>query len=647
MDEILKKLEGIEDRIGGIEGRLSSLESRGSISPAILQTRELPSAPPLPPLYSYSQDNNPFVPPVLGNPTPKGESDSQELKPTGGFESYFGKWILGVVGIVSILFGVGYFLQYAFEKDWITPAGRVMIGLGGGVLFVVLGELVRKSQEKYSYMLSSAGLGLLYLSTYAAYGYYGLVSAGTSFLFMTAVTAFGVVLSLWTNSMILASLTTAMGFLVPYLFGLKAASDLGYFIYTLSLNIGILSVAFFKKWRQLTALGFIGTILHFTSWHSLYYTEEKLAIAIYALVVFYLIYLAVSIFNKFIAGEKSDRDDLIMLTLNPAWFFAQLYYLLQPGGDTKLALVAVGMSAVYIAIAYAFKVYRNDDQTFALFLGAIGAVFLTIAIPLQFEQNTIAIAWAVEAVLIAILGAVTRNDGMKKASLVIFAIALCRFFIFDNFGSSQDLSTWIPIFNKTFFTYLILIFSGTIIAYLFGQLMGEEYRSDVRVVAILWTVVNLLIFTSITGEIGRYFDKAHFNLSNQISEEMKRLPPPDPLSQNNPSYEYNYPQETLNTNAEYTAISNQKNASISVFWMFYAIVLVAIGIVLQYSFLRKSALILFGITIIKVFLFDLSGLETPYRIFSFMVLGVILLTVSYLYFRHQKNIEKDMSQVVN
>ncbi len=42
------------------------------------------------------------------------------------------------------------------------------------------------------------------------------------------------------------------------------------------------------------------------------------------------------------------------------------------------------------------------------------------------------------------------------------------------------------------------------------------------------------------------------------------------------------------------------------------------------------SIVVFGVTILKIFFYDLSYFETLYRIFSFVGLGVILLTVSYL-----------------
>ena len=696
MDEILKKLESIENKIGNFDSRLGKVEALSiATSQRVLASKEqtttqtiaqqpitteptnlpmqiispkltemglpimvAPIKSTLPPPPAYRSSNQP----AQGAPSPQADLGGQKIsvqkdlytKVGSGFEAYFGQWILGIVGLISVILGVSFFLKYAFDNNLIPVTARVLLGLSGGVFFVILGEYIRKTQKKYSYILTSTGLGLLYLSTYAAYGFYNLIGPTTSFMFMTAVTIFGAILAILNDSMTLASLTATMGFFVPYLFGLQAAGDLGYFVYTLSLNIGILAISFFKKWRQLTFIGFIGTILHYSSWYGMYYDKGKLAIAIYALVVFYLIYLATNIANTFIKGEKSDRDDLIMLTLAPAWFFTNLYLLLQPGANTTLAFVAVGMSALYIVLAYVYKTLKTSDQNFSLFLGSIAAIFLTIAIPLKFDKEAITIGWAVEAVVIAILGLITGNDGMKRASIGIFAISLVRFFLWSG---PVDLTIWSPILNWRFFTYLILIFTGTIIAYLFGHLMarlpapavadnggqGEEYRSDAKTLAVLWTIVNALIFFSVTGEIMTYFDKQTFDLTNSITEQMKTLPPPNPLDQTTAIYgnaynNYGQRDSLFHENTQRATIENKRNAGVSIFWTLYAIALLSIGIALKNSFVRKSALVLIGITIIKVFTYDLSWVQAPYNMILFGVFGIILLSASYLYFRHEKSI---------
>lgn len=73
------------------------------------------------------------------------------------------------------------------------------------------------------------------------------------------------------------------------------------------------------------------------------------------------------------------------------------------------------------------------------------------------------------------------------------------------------------------------------------------------------------------------------------------------------------------------------HVALSVFWGLSAIVLLSVGFGGRVTALRYMAIALFGLTILKVFIIDLSHLQMVYRIVSFIVLGVLLLLGSFLY----------------
>jgi uncharacterized membrane protein len=56
-----------------------------------------------------------------------------------------------------------------------------------------------------------------------------------------------------------------------------------------------------------------------------------------------------------------------------------------------------------------------------------------------------------------------------------------------------------------------------------------------------------------------------------------------------------------------------------------------IGIQRHSALLRWQSLVLFGLVVVKVFLYDSSYLQRFYRILSFLILGLALLVVSFLY----------------
>lgn len=160
---------------------------------------------------------------------------------------------------------------------------------------------------------------------------------------------------------------------------------------------------------------------------------------------------------------------------------------------------------------------------------------------------------------------------------------------------------------------------------------------------IIVSLVNILILIAVTLEIFTFYDGKLAGMREAIEKEQKKNTPVAGIAyEGTPQYGtfdsvYNDPY--ANYNASYRSLTNQRNAAISVFWALWAIILMALGIAFRNSLIRWSSLVLFGITIFKVFILDLAALRTPYRIISFTALGFILLAASYLYFRYQKSIE--------
>jgi len=75
-------------------------------------------------------------------------------------------------------------------------------------------------------------------------------------------------------------------------------------------------------------------------------------------------------------------------------------------------------------------------------------------------------------------------------------------------------------------------------------------------------------------------------------------------------------------------------------WTIQGLVLMAAGFLLRERTLRLSGLGLFAVCLFKVFVIDLRGLETIYRILSFIVLGIILLLVSFAYTKYKDVIKR-------
>jgi hypothetical protein len=79
---------------------------------------------------------------------------------------------------------------------------------------------------------------------------------------------------------------------------------------------------------------------------------------------------------------------------------------------------------------------------------------------------------------------------------------------------------------------------------------------------------------------------------------------------------------------------------ITLVWGLAGASLLAVGFPTRERVMRLSGLALLFLCILRVFIFDLSRLEALARILSFVVLGLVLLAVSWVYTRYSEQIRK-------
>jgi hypothetical protein len=108
--------------------------------------------------------------------------------------------------------------KYAWENDWIGPAGRVLCGAIFGLALVALGvRLLGREYRPLGQGLAGAGLASLYLSAYGAHGFYDLVSREVAGALMLAITVNAVLLAARLQARLLATLAWTGAYLTPVL----------------------------------------------------------------------------------------------------------------------------------------------------------------------------------------------------------------------------------------------------------------------------------------------------------------------------------------------------------------------------------------------------------------------------------------------
>jgi uncharacterized membrane protein len=92
-------------------------------------------------------------------------------------------------------------------------------------------------------------------------------------------------------------------------------------------------------------------------------------------------------------------------------------------------------------------------------------------------------------------------------------------------------------------------------------------------------------------------------------------------------------------NFEPLARGNFISESVSVFLALYAVAMITSGVIRKLPVDRVIGLVLIGIVVIKLYLYDVWLLTRFYRVSAFVALGILLLVASYVYSRFKEKLD--------
>ncbi len=301
-----------EVRLSGLESRLANLaaqleEVRTEISslrqapPEAAGEAETPAPePPAPPPIPEAIQPRVFLPPPAAPPPPQ---------PPREWEALIGGSWLAKVGTVALVLGVLYFLKYAFDNQWIGNTGRVLIGGFSGLALLYGGERFQtKGYKLYGQTVAGGGIVVLYLSIYAAFNFYSLISQLPAMLLMALVTAVCCSLAYRYDSRTLAIMGLLGGLLTPYLLSTGKSNQIGLLSYLLVLDIGAGWLARKRRWSFLNLISFGGTAILFVGWAAAFYKPEDVWRTHIFLIIFAVLYLGLIFDWRSRAVEPRSTD---------------------------------------------------------------------------------------------------------------------------------------------------------------------------------------------------------------------------------------------------------------------------------------------------------------------------------------------------
>ncbi|MFK7900185.1 MAG: DUF2339 domain-containing protein [Cyclobacteriaceae bacterium] len=656
-------------------------------------------------------------------------------------EKFIGENLLPKIGITIFVIGMGFLVKLGIDNDVITESMRVAIGIliGGGM--IGLAHYLRKSFATFSSILIGGALCVLYFTIALAFHEYALIPQTAAFVIMVVITAFGVLLSITYDRKELAILALIGGFGTPFFVSTGAGNYQVLLTYILILDIGMLTLVYFKKWNIVNYLTYGFTYILFAGVFASEFIDNADSTRgplIIFLTAFYLIFFLMNIIFNVKNNKKFGYPEIIMLLSNSAIYFGLGLSLLHGYKDGLFSGVFTALIAIFNFV-FTFVLYKRKDIDKNLLFLLIGLVltFVSLIAPIQLKGNFITLFWAIEAVLLLWLSQKSGIQLMKAVSVLISGLMLISLGIDwqQNYYPTLDYVVLKPFLNKAFITslaamgslagiifllkkddgiidikgiqllvksvyakalFLIVCYLGFLLE-LNYQFIHFELESTFRIILLgiyNYGFVILLIaiarfrpsvlLTKLVVALSALsvFSYLTFYLTQVVTARNNLFRATEIKGIGNTGFYWHYvllafflfilingcriiyTQFSFKSKEGRTAlwvlsfigvyvasaeighlsmlyqsgsgrgISQVYRAAVKsvypVVWAVTALALMIVGMKYKLKTLRIASLVLFAVTIVKLFFYDLAGNSTG-KVVSFILLGVILLVISFLY----------------
>lgn len=365
-----------------------------------------------------------------------------------------------------------------------------------------------------------------------------------------------------------------------------------------------------RDWPPVVLLALAASSGLVSAWQAARLQADDLPIALPWNLAFYLAFLALpfALAPRLAPSWRRSLWPWLASALSGVVFFPALHQVLVTGwGNAAIGLLPLGMAALSVlglsgvlrrfppAPARDEAAQRRRLDLLALF-AALALGFVALAIPLQLDRQWVTVAWALEALAVWWLLERLPHGGLRLFGALLYAAVAARLLLnWDNLLHYQ--ARGLPIFNWLLYTYGVPALCCLLGARCLRRSDEAGRLQPWRWLAPAASLLGLvLIFALVNLEIADYFSSGPW-----IQVDFERR----------------YTRDLVTSTA----------------WGLYAIALLAVGVWRGLRALRMVALGFLVLTVLKVFLYDLSALSGFYRVLSFLGLGVALILVSLVYQR--------------
>lgn len=440
------------------------------------------------------------------------------------FEKYIGENLFGKIGILIFIIGIGFFVKYAIDQNWINETARTLMGYAVGAGMLVLAERLHKRYHTFSSLLAGGAFGIYYLITAIAFHYYALFSHTIAFVILCVTTIFMSAVSVLYDRKELAVTALVGGFIAPFIISTDSSSIISLQIYITILNIGMFCLAMYKKWAILPMVSFAFTYIILWGTTALGSFSDSEAVTTYPTLfafatLFYVIFLLPVVFIlRTQYGENTRLGLLGIITANSFMYLIYGDFLLQhfeASSDTT-AYLAFFIAAVNLAIHLYLRFRVEGQDTLRNLMLGLAVTFASMGIPILFSAANVLMVWAAESVLLLWLFTKEKNRIYELASAVLLLLtlgALAYYRTTDTFIHDTGDSLF---FNGAFFVTTFVSIAYYVVAVIM-QFNKELFSDTKRLIA--YTPCNAIAYALGFSILFLAFrDNFYFHLEQPISE---------------------------------------------------------------------------------------------------------------------------------
>jgi uncharacterized membrane protein len=470
--------------------------------PSAVQKKEKPPKPPKAPKPPKEKRAEPEK---AGAPQPPSEARKQWLR----FERMVGERWLVWVGAIIVAASFGIFLKYAFEKGWINEYARIAMGIAGGGFLIWFAEYLFK--RKFTALAQGmAGLGLIvfYLTFFTAYHFYHMFNVWWAFGLFFAITIGGMVIALVHNAYATAFLSIFGGFATPLMLADPTSSayyEPFLFSYLFIINVGVLFITSVKRWRAISFVAFVLTMIYFLGWYAREYSTVDFSLAAGFAGAYFVLFSFMATPQSIIWRKRTRWEDVVLVGLNTVLFLLFGYTLLFDAGyEMAVPSIPLAMALYHLVLAAIIRrVNRADTMLYVGFM-TTSIALLTLPIPLLVKGYWITVSWGAEALILMLVGIVMRRKALRIGGAALFVLVALRLFTIDSFVWYHRGGERLLFLNLKFLAHFLSTFSFGLGAFLFGR--GRQVPQNERGIRIpLWIAFLFGLFWVTNHDLFSYF----------------------------------------------------------------------------------------------------------------------------------------------